>query len=82
MQGQPREREVRGMGTWASLLSAWALMAWVAASEAPTAGAAGNQLRMAEGPCLSLSALAWDDLLICSAISDNWKEFKNVMNPS
>ena len=42
----------------------------------------GPQLRVAEGLLLSLSALAWDDLLSCSVISDNWKEFKNLMNPS
>lgn len=34
------------------------------------------------GLFLCLSAPARDDLLICSVISDNWKEFRNVMSPS
>lgn len=39
-------------------------------------------LRVAGCPCHSLSAPAWDDLRTCSVIRDNWKEFKNRMNPS
>lgn len=34
------------------------------------------------GPFPSLSAPVGDDLLICSVISGNWKEFRNVMSPS
>ena len=37
---------------------------------------------MAGRPCHPLSAPAWDDLRTCSVIRDNWKEFKNRMNPS
>lgn len=82
MQGWPRDGEAWGMVDWCPSHLHAALMARGCLRGTCCRCGSEPQLSMVEGLFLSLSALARDDLLIRSVISDNWKEFKNVMNPS
>lgn len=65
-----------------SLPSAPSSDGWLSGRPLRQVGLGAPWLRVAGCPCHSLSAPAWDDLRICSVIRDNWKEFKNWMNPS